>query len=64
MYIQDYDEKSVWFYNASVAAWTANARAGYWWNPVMPYVKNKKVFVCPSVTTGGSTNCLPEDTSQ
>jgi prepilin-type N-terminal cleavage/methylation domain-containing protein/prepilin-type processing-associated H-X9-DG protein len=64
MYIQDYDEKSVWFYNAQVVGWTKNSWSGYWWNPVMPYVKNNRVFVCPNVRTGAGTNCLPEDTSQ
>jgi prepilin-type N-terminal cleavage/methylation domain-containing protein/prepilin-type processing-associated H-X9-DG protein len=59
MYMQDYDEKSVWFYNATIAGYTRNFRNGYWWNPVMPYVKNLGVFVCPSVKRG-SGNCLPD----
>jgi prepilin-type N-terminal cleavage/methylation domain-containing protein/prepilin-type processing-associated H-X9-DG protein len=58
MYMQDYDEKTVWFYNASVVQWTLDPPAGYWWNPVMPYVKNLQVFVCPSIARTG--NCFPD----
>src|SRR5439155_20438681 len=34
MYMQDNDEKSVWFYNAQVAAAgnPSNFLNGYWWN--------------------------------
>jgi prepilin-type N-terminal cleavage/methylation domain-containing protein/prepilin-type processing-associated H-X9-DG protein len=60
MYMQDYDEKSVWFYNQQVADNTkpVNFLNGYWWNLVMPYVKNQQVFKCPSV--GKATYCDPD----
>ena len=59
MYMQDYDEKSVWFYNASVAAHPGNNfRAGYWWNPIMPYVKNMDVFRCPSVSRSATCSSV------
>jgi prepilin-type N-terminal cleavage/methylation domain-containing protein/prepilin-type processing-associated H-X9-DG protein len=57
MYMQDYDEKSVWFYNASESAARGNFLYGYWWNPVMTYVKNVGVFRCPSVAEWA--NCRP-----
>ncbi len=57
MYIQDYDEKL--FFRASTAV-PSVSRSGaivpnnaallpvYWWNAVMPYLKNSQVMVCPS----------------
>jgi prepilin-type N-terminal cleavage/methylation domain-containing protein/prepilin-type processing-associated H-X9-DG protein len=58
MYSQDYDEKLIWFYNSGVTAANGNnAFSGYWWNPLMPYVKNIGVFRCPSV--GLWNNCRP-----
>jgi prepilin-type N-terminal cleavage/methylation domain-containing protein/prepilin-type processing-associated H-X9-DG protein len=58
MYMQDYDEKTLWFYNASDAAAKGDYYAGYWYHPIMPYVKNMGVFMCPSVSR--STNCNPD----
>jgi prepilin-type N-terminal cleavage/methylation domain-containing protein/prepilin-type processing-associated H-X9-DG protein len=57
MYMQDYDEKTIWFYNASVAAWQKDYYAGYWYHPVMPYAKNADVFRCPSANR--SSECDP-----
>jgi prepilin-type N-terminal cleavage/methylation domain-containing protein/prepilin-type processing-associated H-X9-DG protein len=57
MYMQDYDEKTIWFYNASVAAWQKDYFAGYWYHPIFPYVKNADVFRCPSVSR--SPECDP-----
>jgi prepilin-type N-terminal cleavage/methylation domain-containing protein/prepilin-type processing-associated H-X9-DG protein len=56
MYMQDYDEKTVWFHNESVAAWAGSLFAGYWWNPLMPYVKNLDVFRCPSIAPTSPCN--------
>src|SRR5262249_6195470 len=50
MYMQDYDEKTVWFYNDSDAKATKDWVSGYWYNPIMPYVKSVGVFMCPSVS--------------
>jgi prepilin-type N-terminal cleavage/methylation domain-containing protein/prepilin-type processing-associated H-X9-DG protein len=58
MYMQDYDEKTIWFYNASVAAYSKDYHAGYWYHPIMPYVKNADVFRCPSVSR--SPECDPD----
>jgi len=58
MYTQDYDEKLVWFYNDQAGTAAGNFRAGYWWNPIYPYVKNGDVFRCPSVAR--SATCDPD----
>ena len=50
MYMQDYDEKAVWFYNESDAKATKDWVSGYWYNPIMPYVKSLAVFMCPAVS--------------
>jgi prepilin-type N-terminal cleavage/methylation domain-containing protein/prepilin-type processing-associated H-X9-DG protein len=57
MYTQDYDEKTIWFWNGSVAAWNKDNLAGYWYQALMPYVKNAGVFRCPSVRQ--SPDCDP-----
>src|SRR5438876_3378447 len=59
MYMQDYDEKSVWFYNQSEADATKDWVAGYWYNPIMPYVKSLNVFMCPSVSRS-KDGCEPD----
>lgn len=57
MYMQDYDEKL--FFRASTAspsvsrsgAVVPNAQALLavsWWNALMPYIKNRQIFTCPS----------------
>ncbi len=57
MYLQDYDERI--FFRASTAS-PSVSRSGavvpsagallpvYWWNALMPYIKNNQVFACPS----------------
>jgi prepilin-type N-terminal cleavage/methylation domain-containing protein/prepilin-type processing-associated H-X9-DG protein len=55
MYAQDHDEKLIWFYNEGDAAATGDWVSGYWYNPIMPYVKSVGVFACPSVGEHG--NC-------
>src|SRR4029078_11990786 len=44
MYIQDYDEKCVWFWNNGAANAAGDTYAGYWYNPVSTYVKSPGVF--------------------
>ena len=51
MYIEDYDEKTTWFWNSQ--AGKPNYLAGYWYVCLFPYTKNLQVFICPSVTTRG-----------
>jgi prepilin-type N-terminal cleavage/methylation domain-containing protein/prepilin-type processing-associated H-X9-DG protein len=63
MYVQDYDEKTTWFWNSQAAK--TNVYAGYWYVGLFPYTKNVQVFICPSVTTRGSKNdpngyCYPD----
>ena len=57
MYLQDYDERI--FFRASTAS-PSVSRSGavvpsaaallpvYWWNALMPYIKNNQIFTCPS----------------
>jgi prepilin-type N-terminal cleavage/methylation domain-containing protein/prepilin-type processing-associated H-X9-DG protein len=59
MYMQDYDEKCVWFYNESDAKATKDLVSGYWYNPIMPYVKNLGVFLCPAVSRS-KDGCDPD----
>lgn len=58
IYMQDYDEKTTWFYNdqvrVSMAPSIGNTPAtfaSYWYWVLYPYTKNWQVFVCPSVPT-------------
>ncbi len=60
MYTQDYDETfspqmGYW----SSDNWTSDI-AGYWYNRIMPYIKNEQILICPSeathaVATGGGS---------
>jgi prepilin-type N-terminal cleavage/methylation domain-containing protein/prepilin-type processing-associated H-X9-DG protein len=59
MYMQDYDEKGLWFYNESDAKATKDWVSGYWYNPIMPYVKNLGVFMCPAVSRS-KDGCEPD----
>src|SRR5437867_7199749 len=45
MYIDDYDEKTTWFWNSQ--AGKQNYLAGYWYVCLFPYTKNLHVFICP-----------------
>jgi prepilin-type N-terminal cleavage/methylation domain-containing protein/prepilin-type processing-associated H-X9-DG protein len=57
MYLQDYDERL--FFRASTSS-PSVSRSGaivpsnqalwqvYWWNALMPYIKNQQIFTCPS----------------
>lgn len=59
MYVQDYDER-LFFRAAKSASRVGSTRAGVvianataydqvaWWNVLMPYIKNNRVFACPS----------------
>jgi type II secretory pathway pseudopilin PulG len=51
IYMQDYDEKTTWFWNSQVGR--QNFLAGYWYQVLLPYTKNVQVFICPSVTGRG-----------
>jgi prepilin-type N-terminal cleavage/methylation domain-containing protein/prepilin-type processing-associated H-X9-DG protein len=51
MYMQDYDEKTTWFYNRG--AGKADYYNGYWYVCLFPYTKSLQVFICPSVGTRG-----------
>src|SRR5260370_27563191 len=53
MYMQDYDEKCLWFWNNGAANAASDTYAGYWYTPIMPYVKNIGVFICPSISGRG-----------
>jgi prepilin-type N-terminal cleavage/methylation domain-containing protein/prepilin-type processing-associated H-X9-DG protein len=64
MYMQDYDEKTTWFWNAQVDK--KNYLGGYWYQCLMPYTKSLQVFMCPSVTGRGpakdkyDVHCSPD----
>jgi prepilin-type N-terminal cleavage/methylation domain-containing protein/prepilin-type processing-associated H-X9-DG protein len=47
LYMQDYDEKTTWFWNSQIDK--KNYLAGYWYQCLAPYTKNWQVFICPSV---------------
>jgi prepilin-type N-terminal cleavage/methylation domain-containing protein/prepilin-type processing-associated H-X9-DG protein len=51
MYVQDYDDKTTWFWNGQVGK--QNGFAGYWYQLLIPYTKNLQVFVCPSIGRRG-----------
>jgi prepilin-type N-terminal cleavage/methylation domain-containing protein/prepilin-type processing-associated H-X9-DG protein len=53
MYMQDYDEKTTWFYNVNSHP---DVVGRYWYFPLYPYTKNWNVFVCPSVSARGPAN--------
>ncbi|HOM82029.1 MAG TPA: DUF1559 domain-containing protein [Armatimonadota bacterium] len=44
MYVQDYDERFPGYY----PPWPETGPGSSWWEGIYPYVKNDKVFVCPS----------------
>jgi prepilin-type N-terminal cleavage/methylation domain-containing protein len=47
MYVQDYDEMF------SNLGWCTTPRL-YWWDNVMPYVKNSQLFLCPSASSASN----------
>src|SRR3989441_8187866 len=57
MYVQDYDEKTTWFWNSQVGK--QNYLAGYWYVCLFPYTKSLQVFICPSVDTRGPGTDIP-----
>jgi prepilin-type processing-associated H-X9-DG protein len=48
MYVQDYDEMSVWFYRNGTVIATGIPLSGYWYWNLYPYVKNWAMYGCPS----------------
>lgn len=66
MYAQDYDEMFSWCCVATARANSQNLDRIPWWRPasvgstdirydgcLMPYIKNRQIFVCPSATNYG-----------
>jgi prepilin-type N-terminal cleavage/methylation domain-containing protein/prepilin-type processing-associated H-X9-DG protein len=59
MYVQDYDETypQAYYYKNNTATTNGGAAGGYvtWTVMTQPYIKNEKLFVCPSDKLGGLT---------
>jgi prepilin-type N-terminal cleavage/methylation domain-containing protein/prepilin-type processing-associated H-X9-DG protein len=53
MYMQDYDEKTTWFYHTRSHP---DVMGRYWYYPLHPYTKNWQVFICPSVGSKGNAS--------
>ena len=53
MYVQDYGETWPVAYN-----WPGSA--GYWYNVIQPYLKNKQILICPSYGPGSNHGGRPD----
>ena len=54
MYSQDYDEVLP-YQDGDICDW-ATSKKTIWLNSIYPYVKNRKVYICPSADDWGATD--------